>query len=130
VHPGYLPTYRGAMAYFWPLHRGDRHAGVSVHWIDEGIDTGPLLERRRLCVRAHATQQKMLVKSAVAGAYLLRRVARQLIAGQMPTPIRIEPAAGGYFHFPAAADVSAYMARYRFFRLRDLWTLLLKPATR
>ena len=130
IHPGYLPSYRGAMAYFWPLRCGDRHAGVSVHWIDEGIDTGPLLARRKLKMRPRTTQQRVLVRSAVAGAYLLRRVARDLIAGQSPAVTATDAAGARYFHFPSAADVAAYMRHHRFFRIRDLLGLLLKPALR
>jgi methionyl-tRNA formyltransferase len=37
IHPGWLPAYRGAMAYFWVLHNGSDRGGVSVHWIDEKI---------------------------------------------------------------------------------------------
>ncbi len=130
VHPGYLPHCRGAMAYFWPLRRGERHAGVSVHWIDEGIDTGPLLERRKMKVRPRSTQQRVLAKASVAGAYMLRRVARKLMAGQTPPVIQVEPSRAQYFRFPSSEDVAAYMRVRRFFRIRDLLGLLLKPATR
>ena len=130
VHPGYLPDCRGAMAYFWPLRRGERHAGVSVHWIDEGIDTGPLLARRKLKLRPRTTQQRVLVRSAVAGAYLLRRVARELLAGRTPAVLATDATGARYFHFPSAADVAAYMRHHRFFRIRDLLRLLLKPAAR
>ena len=51
IHPGWLPAYRGAMAYFWVLHNGSDPGGVSVHWIDEGIDTGEILERRFFRIR-------------------------------------------------------------------------------
>ena len=43
IHPGWLPAYRGAMAYFWVLKNGSEKAGVSIHWIDKGIDTGKLV---------------------------------------------------------------------------------------
>ena len=45
IHPGWLPAYRGAMAYFWVLKNGSEKAGVSIHWIDKGIDTGELVSR-------------------------------------------------------------------------------------
>ena len=57
IHPGWLPAYRGAMTYFWVLHDGVDRGGVTVHWIDEGIDTGQILARRSFPIRAHATQE-------------------------------------------------------------------------
>lgn len=46
VHPGSLPSYKGTMAYFWVLAKCFDRAGVSIHWIDEGIDTGELIAQK------------------------------------------------------------------------------------
>jgi hypothetical protein len=45
IHPGWPPAYRGAMAYFWVLKNGSETAGVSVHWIDKGTDTGEIEDK-------------------------------------------------------------------------------------
>ena len=71
IHPGWLPSYRGAMAYFWVLHNGSDRGGVSVHWIDEGIDSGEILERRGFSIPANATQETVLHLTAVIGTRLL-----------------------------------------------------------
>ncbi|MFE5567058.1 formyltransferase family protein [Amycolatopsis japonica] len=42
-HPGRLPQYRGARPVNWALHNGDDLAGVTIHVIDDGIDSGPIL---------------------------------------------------------------------------------------
>ena len=48
VHPGYLPNYRG-LGNFWAVVNDDwEHVGVSCHWLDEGIDTGPLIWRQKI----------------------------------------------------------------------------------
>jgi hypothetical protein len=39
------------------LHNGSDRGGVSVHWIDEGIDTGAILERRSFPIAQNATQE-------------------------------------------------------------------------
>lgn len=46
AHPGYLPDYRGLDPVCWAVSRGDPQ-GATVHFMDEGIDTGPILIRRR-----------------------------------------------------------------------------------
>ncbi|XP_066447546.1 mitochondrial 10-formyltetrahydrofolate dehydrogenase [Eleutherodactylus coqui] len=42
-HPSILPRHRGASAINWTLIDGDKKAGFSVFWADEGLDTGPIL---------------------------------------------------------------------------------------
>lgn len=90
IHPGWLPAYRGAMAYFWVLHNGGECGGVSVHWIDEGIDTGEILERRSFPIAEHATQETVLMLTAVIGARLLRRVIRRLQDAQPARKVSAE----------------------------------------
>lgn len=42
-HPSILPRHRGASAINWTLIHGDKKAGFSVFWADDGLDTGPIL---------------------------------------------------------------------------------------
>lgn len=42
-HPSLLPRYRGGSAINWQIIRGEKQTGVSVFWVDPGIDTGPIL---------------------------------------------------------------------------------------
>ncbi|MEV0373323.1 formyltransferase family protein [Streptomyces sp. NPDC050636] len=43
LHPGPLPRYRGVRPVNWALRNGERMHGVTLHEIDEGIDSGPVL---------------------------------------------------------------------------------------
>jgi hypothetical protein len=47
AHPGLLPDFRGIDAYMWAIHeeRFDR-VGCSLHLVDEGVDTGDILQTR------------------------------------------------------------------------------------
>ena len=49
VHPGILPKYRGATCCEWAIYHGDR-VGVTAHFMDEGLDSGPILFSRTLKV--------------------------------------------------------------------------------
>ena len=42
-HPSLLPRYRGGSAIPWQLIKGETQSGVSVFWVDPGIDTGPII---------------------------------------------------------------------------------------
>jgi methionyl-tRNA formyltransferase len=43
LHPSKLPLYRGMSPQHWPIINGDNKTGVTVHFIDEGVDTGDII---------------------------------------------------------------------------------------
>jgi hypothetical protein len=48
VHPGALPGYRGLYAPFWQALAGEAEFGCTVHFVDAGIDTGPVIGEARV----------------------------------------------------------------------------------
>jgi len=42
LHPGPLPHYAGLNVPSWAVYNGEQEHGVTLHWMDEGIDTGPV----------------------------------------------------------------------------------------
>lgn len=49
-HPSLLPRYRGGSAIPWQIIKGETRTGVSVFWVDPGIDTGPILLQREAVI--------------------------------------------------------------------------------
>ena len=47
-HPSLLPRHRGRSAMNWPIIAGEQKTGLTVFWVDEGIDTGPILLQREV----------------------------------------------------------------------------------
>jgi methionyl-tRNA formyltransferase len=47
-HPSILPRHRGASAINWAIIQGDTHTGLTIFWVDKGIDTGPILLQREV----------------------------------------------------------------------------------
>jgi len=43
LHPALLPSYRGPFPDFWMYHNTEKKGGVTVHYIDEGEDTGDII---------------------------------------------------------------------------------------
>ena len=126
IHPGWLPAYRGVMAYFWVLYNGSDRGGVSVHWIDEGIDSGEILERRSFPIAEHATQETVLMLTAVIGARLLRRVIRRLQHGQPArnASLELDAPVADYYPMPGSSEFASYFEQRRFFRIRDVLGLI------
>lgn len=48
-HPGFLPYNRGKNPDVWPIIEGTP-AGVTIHYVDEGIDTGDIIGQRKVLV--------------------------------------------------------------------------------
>ena len=52
VHPALLPSFPGLDAIGQALEAGVETTGVTVHFVDEGVDTGPVLAQREVSVPA------------------------------------------------------------------------------
>ena len=78
VHPGYLPDVRGNNPYIWSLIHG-LPSGCSVHYIDERIDTGPLLLRKKLHPERYPSYQHYLVAINKLCGELLDQAVTQII---------------------------------------------------
>jgi methionyl-tRNA formyltransferase len=54
-HPSLLPKYRGRTAINWALIRGETVTGLTIFWLDKGIDTGPILLQKEVRVDPNDT---------------------------------------------------------------------------
>jgi phosphoribosylglycinamide formyltransferase-1 len=77
VHPSLLPSFPGARAIQDALAAGVAVTGVTVHVVDEGLDTGPVLEQRPVEVEPRATLEQRIHAAEHA---LLPKVVRELCA--------------------------------------------------
>lgn len=71
VHASLLPAYRGVAPVQWGLIHGRRSTGVTTMLMDEGVDTGPILERRVVDVHPLETAGELLTRLAETGGKLL-----------------------------------------------------------
>ena len=59
VHPALLPKHPGAHAHAEVLRDGDTESGITIHWIDEGVDTGPILLQKSCPVLPGDTEETL-----------------------------------------------------------------------
>ena len=59
THPALLPAFPGAHAVRDALAAGVETTGVTVHVIDEGVDTGPVIVQREVAVLPGDTEQEL-----------------------------------------------------------------------
>lgn len=77
-HPGLLPDYRGVDVLYWALLNGDP-PGVSIHFLDAGVDTGPIVAQRTLEIHPGDTMHSLTRRAASLLGELMTNAVRQLI---------------------------------------------------
>jgi hypothetical protein len=84
VHGALLPAYRGANPMEWALINGERETGVTVHLIDPGIDTGPIIGQARVPIAFEDTWLDARRRVRAATETLLRELLPAILAGGIP----------------------------------------------
>ena len=74
VHPSLLPNHRGAQAAAQALAAGDRMTGCTVHYVDQGVDTGEIIAQQEVDVRPDDTAETLQARIQVAEHALLPSV--------------------------------------------------------
>ncbi len=80
VHPAPLPAFPGAHPLEDLLAAGAREAAATVHYVDEGVDTGPVIASEPVPVRDGDTPESLRERVHEVEHRLLPRVVRELCA--------------------------------------------------
>ena len=109
THPSILPSYRGLEVFFWQLANGEEEAGVSVFYLDEKIDAGPvfLLERYPILNETLDSLYKKLTRTATK---MLIKAIEMLLAGKKMPVIKTETRPS-YFSMPTNSAYSRFIKR-------------------
>ena len=51
VHGERLPEYQNAQSVIWPIYQAETRTGLTIHQIDDGIDSGEILPREEIPIR-------------------------------------------------------------------------------
>ena len=82
IHKSLLPSYRGMPPGFWELHDGAAKTGVSVHWVEAGLDTGDILCQRELPIPPFSTVRGLQVQLDALGTEVLLDALHQVEVGR------------------------------------------------
>lgn len=82
VHASLLPAYRGAAPIQWAVINGDKESGVTIMQMDEGIDTGDMIEKVVVPIAEDETGGSLFDKLSQAGAKLCVKVLQDLEDGK------------------------------------------------
>ena len=108
LHTALLPKYRGLMPSFWVLKNGETHTGVSVFFVDEGIDSGPILVQNKLAI-GNRSQAELIDVTKKMGMDAILESIDKIHLGNYEL-IENDAAQMTYFTFPTRDDVKAFLA--------------------
>jgi methionyl-tRNA formyltransferase len=78
VHFSLLPLYRGAAPANWAIVNGDEKTGVTTMFIEEELDSGPILLQRETIIGETETAPELMERLALTGADLLSETLAQI----------------------------------------------------
>jgi peptidoglycan/xylan/chitin deacetylase (PgdA/CDA1 family)/folate-dependent phosphoribosylglycinamide formyltransferase PurN len=81
LHKGAVPEYRGLPPGFWEMYHGEKYAGVTVHFLDDSLDTGDIVERSQVEILPLDTPDSLLVKLHAEGAKTVARAVSAIHSG-------------------------------------------------
>jgi phosphoribosylglycinamide formyltransferase-1 len=83
VHPSLLPAFPGLDAVGQALAAGVTETGVTIHFLDEGVDTGPVIAQERVAIEAGDTLESLHERLHALEHRLLPETVRRYLAGAL-----------------------------------------------
>ncbi len=82
VHPSLLPKYRGSAPIQWAILNGDEETGVSIMYLDEGMDSGDVIKQQKVTIGEYETTGELWDRLSVIGADLLLECVKNIENGK------------------------------------------------
>ena len=83
IHPSLLPAFPGVNAIRQALEYGVKVTGVTVHFVDGGVDTGPIIAQEALAVEENDTEETLAERIHRIEHRLLPEVVRKIAEGRV-----------------------------------------------
>lgn len=71
VHPSMLPKYRGPAPIQWAILNGDKTTGVTIMYIDKGMDSGDIIKQKEVEIEDEETTGDLWTRLSYIGSELL-----------------------------------------------------------
>jgi methionyl-tRNA formyltransferase len=110
-HSGILPNYRGIMATFWAILRGEKEIGTTLHYIDDsGIDTGNIIAVSRVKLNSNFSLFGNVVMIYEATIGVVSEAIEKINRGEnLPRISQKNLPNAQYFSYPKTADIAKFL---------------------
>ncbi|OHA24618.1 MAG: hypothetical protein A3H57_01410 [Candidatus Taylorbacteria bacterium RIFCSPLOWO2_02_FULL_43_11] len=88
IHPALLPKYRGRYSTVHAIFNGDKYTGVTLHFMDEGLDSGPIILQQKFPIDKDDTAREVYDKFTNVGTALFEKFLSVWLSGK---PIKSRP---------------------------------------
>lgn len=111
VHPSLLPANRGPVPLFWTFREGSEQTGVTIHLMNEDMDTGDILAQRVMPVPTGISYAQLELQCALEGGALLAHTVWELFTGRA---VRVpqDESKSSYHSFPGEEDYDVPVATW------------------
>ena len=83
IHPSLLPKYRGPIPTAWAIENGESEFGITIHYMDEGIDTGDILVQKEYQILENETGYELYTRAMKLGSDLLKENFEKIIKNKI-----------------------------------------------
>ncbi|HDD64962.1 MAG TPA: hypothetical protein ENF61_02480 [Firmicutes bacterium] len=85
LHLSLLPKYGGMDSIFWALYHGENEIGVTIHKVEEKLDSGEIIAQEKIPVSDRDNEQTLYFKALKKGREMILDVLRRLEEGRIVT---------------------------------------------
>ena len=125
VHPSRLPANRGPDPLFWTLREGKHQTGVTIHFMNEGMDTGDIVAQTIIDIPDGIRYVQLEAQCAAKGGFLLAQAVWNIYTG-LATSFPQDEAKSSYHPLPSHEDfvvrVADWSARHVYNFVRGIAT--------
>jgi methionyl-tRNA formyltransferase len=107
-HSALLPENKGMMPVFWGMYKNAPEIGVTIHYMDENLDSGDIIVQQRVAV-GDESLHAMILKTKLISATLVHETLHRIMRGTVEKIAM--PPGGSYQTFPTPAEVKEFRRR-------------------
>jgi len=111
VHPSLLPANRGPEPLFWTFREGNQRTGVTIHLMDEGMDSGAIVAQEVIQIQDGISYSELEEQSAELGGKLLAQSVWDMYNGVAELATQDETKSS-YHAFPSNDDFVVPVAKW------------------
>jgi methionyl-tRNA formyltransferase len=82
-HGGYLPEHKGVGGHIFPIINNEGYTGAAIHWMDEKVDHGDIIDRQKIGIDCHDTGVSLYFKINVAILKLLKKNINSIVQNKV-----------------------------------------------
>ena len=114
-HSGKLPAYRGIAPLFWAMMNNEKEAGITIHYINEKIDDGKIINQDMFNINEKDSLHKLYKKVTDLGPNLLIKSLIEIKNNELSLKDN-DSNKGSYFGFPSSEDGKKFRKKGKRFR--------------